>query len=249
MALMQWRMPTFGQSWAEFRKSTVRMPQGAGLFVGLTAIAAAVVVCLLLHVNRLSLGILVVFTTFGATWQAAAFLDRKTSLAFRLWTWLDIRDAEYLARRAQEGAPSSPKPGVGRLAAAATSEPESWQKVREAVVNMPRKAAREHVLLLADIYTKDEFDTGGLEAAIAELTDEEDRREWRVMLAIDLAFAEYLKGGNGRQALAEAAAKEGPFRLPTPELRLRYGLRRMSVFLIYFGAGLGGAVVGAIFHT
>jgi hypothetical protein len=101
-------------------------------------------------------------------------------------------------------------------------------------------------LLLADVYQNERFENDKLEALIAEMPEEGDRRHWRVTLAFDRAFAEFLRGGNCVSVLVETAAKEGPFALPTFRMRLKFVLSRLSYLWLFIGAGTVGALVGMI---
>jgi hypothetical protein len=241
-------MPAMGQNlgvlWTRFVHDSMgllsrrasRIAMALGIFLWIAALAVS-------PVGRASIAVLELFAAIALAYELPALVNRKhwpVQAMFRWW-----HEASSPLNPARTRVAEDPATRVDALIAAATGEPGTWDEVRALAVELRPAVSREHVLAMADLFEKGGFHTAAFDAALAELPTDEERRHWRVRLALTEAFAGYVVHGDYLPGLLQAASREGPFAL-SPIGRARLAISRYMLGGFFLVAGLGAAGLIAI---
>jgi hypothetical protein len=194
-------------------------------------------------VSKAWIVILELFTALAFTNELPSLINRRHWPAQPIFLW-SRTESERLYPAEADG-DDGRIAEVDALVSGGSGEPGTWAQVRALAAGLQPAARREHILAMADLFETGEFDPAAFEAGLADLPDEEERRYWRVRLAMTRAFASYDEGGDYLPLLLAAAAEEGPFALAQGS-RLRLFMTRYLVGAFFLAVGLAVAAPMAI---
>jgi hypothetical protein len=221
---------SLGQLWARFERASAAplTSRGSGVAM-LSGICLWLLWLAALPAQRLSVGVLGLFVAIGLCYALVELRTwRHWRAAWLLW-WSYRQQVRLHGRKRAEN------PGLGQqvdeLMSAATPGSDSWAEIRSKAQQLS-PPAREHVLLLADVFNGRPWDASRLRSAIGDLASTEERCYWSVGLAMIEGLAAYQAGGDYLGPLNRASRQLGCWPCLIAHTALRFVV---ADFYVVFG--------------
>lgn len=236
--------PNLGKLWVSFLKTSIVLYGGrSGTIASVVVVFAWLALLGLTAAVRLSVAVLGLFIALAVVAAIVAIRNRKGWPAQAMFVWAIRERARLYEGPGKVTADEELATRVNDMIFGGSGG--TWTEIRAVAKKLRPAARREHILATADLFENDQFDRSRFDAALAELTTEDERRYWRVRLAMTEAFAAFAVADDCMPILLEAASHEGPFRLPLLG-RLRMWSYRFSTSASFLIVGVVAAAAIAI---
>ena len=228
--------PTLGVLLGRFSRQSIGIMSRRGSMVAGIAGLALWIVLLALNTTTLELGIFELFLALAFAYALRAIVRRRHWPILAMFLWVSEQREKLYPNAGRDPSQDELAARIDALIAAGTGEPGTWAEIRKLAVDLQPSIRREHVLAMADLFETDRYEVTGVDAALAELPTDDERRYWRVRLATTEAFSAYAIDGDYVKILLDACADEGPFALSAVNwVRLRLGPFVVSAIYLILG--------------